>query len=805
METLVRDVRYAARSLRRSPTFTLAVVVTLALGLGANAAIFSVVNQILLRSLPFAAPERLVAVWRGVAVSAGVYSQLRDQNRSFASVGAWTDAADVSMSGSGEPMRLSAASVTGSLFATLGVSASNGRTFLPRENEPGTNRVVLLSDGLWRQRFAADPRVIGQPIQIDGVTRTIIGVMPPGFRFPSPSIDLWLPVTLDPARINPYWGNNKLYTVARLQPGITVEQSRADVQAVVNRVRTMFPWPMPKTWGGDLQVVPLQESFVGTLRPTLLVLLSAVGLVLLIACVNVANLLLARVVLRRQEMAVRRALGAGADRLTRQLLTESLFLACLGSVGGVLIAGPAGRLLMNHLPVGVGIAANPGIDLRVVGFMLVVTLVAGFGLGLVPAFRVSRANLTAELRQGGQQAVRGGAWHPFADGLVVVEIALALVLSAGAGLLVKSLWQLQKIDPGFRSDRLVAIGVPLPSFARDTATLARAYYSSVLQSIAAAGGVRGVAATSSLPFDRRTTGRLTVPVAVEEHPTARGTIAPSVTSATVSPEFFQTMGIPLLRGRSFTRTDDISSPPVAVIDAEAARRLWPNEDALGKRFKYVYLDQWLTVVGVVGAVRRDSLNGSIQPGIYRPMLQEAARPMTIVVRSDLDLPALTPIVRAAVSAADRTVPIGSMDRVAALIADSTRRTRAFALALSVFAALALILGATGIYGVMQHRVTQRTREIGLRLAIGASSSQVMWMVGRQCAAVTAVGIGAGLLATVASSRVLARLLYGVSTTDAATLIGVSAVLGGVAAVAAYFPARRAASIDPLLAMRASET
>jgi predicted permease len=804
-EAARQDVRFAARALARRPSFLVVTVLTLALGIGANAAIFSVVDAALLKPLPYADPDRLVSVWPKGAMMPGVFVQVRDGTKTLAPIAGYSSGSAVSMTGASEPARLVQSDVTSRFFDVLGVKAEVGRTLLEGEDLPGRDRVAVLGHALWQQRFGGDRAVIGRSVVIDGVARSIVGVMPRGFRFPSPDIDFWVPVSLDasPAKVGAFWGTSHLSVIGRLRPGVSVRQAEQEAAVLVDRSRASFPWRMSDEWGKGVTVVPLERKVTGDVGPMLVVLFGAVALVLLIACVNVANLLLSRAAAREREIAIRASLGAGRSRIVRQLLTESVMLALLGGAVGLAVGAAGVRALLLMLPAGMPRVTEVAIDGRVLAFTMLVALATGVTFGLAPALRASRPTLTAVL---GATRNAGGslARRRLSEWLVIAQIALGVVLVAGAGLLIKSFWRLHQVELGFRPERVIAADIPIPSFASDTAVRARAFYDAVLEQARAIPGVSSAALASVLPFGGTGSMQSSFASEIEANPLPPGASAPMLVRTVVSDDYFRTLGIPLIRGRGFGAADR-TGVPVAVVDELTARRMWPNADVMGQRFRPVWVKSWISVVGVVGTVKRDSLSSAGEVSVYLPMGPTTGfnfpTQMTLVVRGTGDVAALTSRIRAAVAAVDATVPVNAVRPLSDLVSSSAARPRFTMLLLVTFAAVALTLGAVGIYGVVAYAVTRRTREIGVRIALGARAADVLGMVLREGGVLAGAGVALGIIGALAASRVLSGFLFGVTPNDPAVFVAVPALLGLVAIGACLIPARRAARVDPMVALR----
>jgi putative ABC transport system permease protein len=818
METLIQDERFALRGLRQRPGFAFVAVLTLALGIGANAAIFSVANGVLLRPLPYLRPAELVMVWGAweanprADISVPEYWDLREQSRSIERLAAFAEGTE-NLTGSGTPERLRAGYATADALPLLGVSPALGRNFAPAEDLPGQTRVVLLSDGLWRRRFAADPAVVGRTLMLDDAPAQVVGVLPASFQLPlhysGPPMELWLPLQLDPAIDRSVRGWHFLRVVGRLRPGATVESAKSEVPDLARRMRERYPTEYTAGFTG--WATPVMESVVGQARPAILVLLGAVGLLLLIACANVASLQLARGESRQREIAVRTALGAGRGRIIRQLLTESVLLAAAGAAVGLLLALWGVRALIAAAPATIPRLDEIGLDPRVLLFTAAVAVGTGLLFGLAPALHAAKTDLAGTLTEGGRAGTSGSARQRFRRGLVMAQIALALMLVTGAGLLLRSFVQLTGVDPGFDPEHLLTARIELSSGRYETKEQARAFYEQLLTRVEALPGVRSAAAVRALPM----TGRLdigdwsfvlegkhsTPPLPSEWHP---------ADWQAVTPDYFQTMGIPLLQGRGLEAGDRIGAPGAMVINQSLARQVWPAGDALGQR---VLLGGgssdsiWRTVVGIVGDVRHRGFDAAPRPEMYLPHAQFPAgtgfpqRSMYLVVRSIGDPASLAPAIRAAVDGLDSDVPLAEVQTMEHALGSWAAERRLTMMVVSGFALVALTLGAVGIYGIMAHLVVQRTREIGIRIALGAVPGEILRLVLVQAAWLVGVGIAAGVVGALPATGLLSGLLFGVRPTDPATFAGTALILALVAAVASLVPARRAIRVNPLEALR----
>ncbi len=799
MNTLWQDLRYGVRMLLKNPGFTLIAVLTLALGIGANTAIFSVINTILLRPLPYAAPEQLVMVWESFPGSRenpsmpSNFADWRAQNQVFTDMAAWVEQT-FNLSGGGDPEKLEGLRVTANLFALLGVKPVLGRTFLPEEDRPGASQVVLISFSLWQRRFGGSPKVVGSRVMLEGKEFTIIGVMPPSFHFPARQHVIWIPLALSPEQITTRVAAHFLNVIARLKPGVTEQQAQAEMSAIAARLEQQYP-KTNATVGA--RVVPLKEQFVGNFRQALLILFAAAGFVLLVACANVANLLLFRAAVRQKEIAVRLALGAGRGRLMRQLLTESLLLAMVGGALGLLLALWGVSVLTAAMPERLELARGITPDLNVLAFTLLASVLTGVFFGLFPAFQATRLNLNEALKEGGRDAARGRSG--IRSFLVVVEVALALMLVAGAGLMINSFLRLRQVDAGFEADRLLTMEID-PTFTRYPGHAALgAFYDRLLERIEALPGVESAGVVTRLPLTV-TSGHYMFSTESQSVWKYAGALP-----STVSPGYFHTMGIPLVAGRAFTPEDIPETEPVAVINEAMRERAWPNQDPLGKRIRmypYNATATALTVVGVVKDVRQSELQAAARPQVYRSYTQVVIYPpRDLVVRTSMAPLSLAAAVRSAIHSVDRDQPVSNIRTMEMILAASIADQRFNMLLLASYAALALALAAVGIYGVMSYLVTQNTREIGIRLALGAQARDVLRLVVGQGLILTIAGIAAGLAGAWGMTRLLKKLLYGVTATDPLTFLFAAALLLVIALLACFIPARRATKVDPLAALR----
>jgi predicted permease len=806
MSTLFQDLRYGARILLKQPAFTLVAVITLALGIGANTAIFSLVNSILLRPLPFREPDRIVRLVQASpklgldswGVSQADFAAYREQNRSLESIALFNSSA-INLTGAGEPERLPMTSVTADFFKVLGANPVLGRTFVEGEDAEGKNLVCVLSHRFWQRRFGGDPNIVGKMLSLNNIPTQVVGVMPADFKFPRLEIDLWMPLPLDVKRTAPYF----FQVIGRMKPEVQVAQVQSDTTSVLQN----FGWQHPKNAefvglqegnGPRTIVKPIKEVVLGKTEKPLLVLLAAVAFVLLIACANVANLLLARATSRTREIAVRVSLGASPRRVARQLLTESVLLSFVGAVVGVGLAA-LGIGMLDKLPIN-GIVRMEEVKLSwtVLAFTAALTVFTGLLFGFMPALRAYAMGIATGMREGARGTI---AHRRLNSALVAVQFALSLVLLIGAGLLLKSFQRLESVDLGFNAENTLTMVATLPRTKYDNAEKAMIFYNDALERLRNSPGIRQVGLTTGLPFtdDGEVDGFI-----VEGQEPAEGQTIKQIEQAelqSVTPGTFQALGIPLLQGRDFQSSDQGNSTPVAIIDETLSRRYWPANNALGKRVQTSGNRIWLTIVGVVGGIKHNSLSEEKEPHIYFPFTQAPAPRAGFVVRTDGPPNAATGTFRAAIRQVDPDMPLYLVRSMTEIISDTLSTQRLTNILLTAFAIIALLLAAVGIYSTMSVYVGSRTKEFGIKLALGAQPSVLRRAVIRQGLLLTAAGVVVGVGGALALTRTIKSLLFEVSTTDPYVFTAIPALLVVISLFACYTPARRATKVDPLVALR----
>ncbi|HEY9404091.1 MAG TPA: ABC transporter permease [Pyrinomonadaceae bacterium] len=806
MGAFLYDLRYGVRMLLKNKGFTAVVVLTLALGIGANSAIFSVVNAVLLRPLPFKDSNRLVWVWETQSqldkapFTPADFLDYQAQNQSFEQVATFFSQS-LTLTGEEQPVRLRSAIVSANFFSSLGVEPFAGRTFLPEEGQPGTKRVAVMSHGLWQRSFGSDPNLIGKSLMLNGVEFSVIGIMPPDFRYPNIATELWINPrntvpelsigSADDVRVmrNSHW----LPMIGRLKPGVTLAQAQADMESVSRRLGQQY--------GSDhgVRVISLHERITGDVRPALLSLLGAVGLVLLIACANVGNLLLARAASRQKEIAIRTALGAGRLRLIRQLLTESMLLALIGGAVGMWLAYRGINLLISILPADTPRLKEINLDLQVFGFTLLISLMTGLIFGLAPALKASRLNLNESLKERVQGAGEGIRRNRVRSLLVISEVAISLIILIGASLLIKSFQRLQDVDQGFNPANQLTLQLSLPAAKYKEPEKQAAFFQQMFERLEILPGAQSVAVANDLPLD----GSMQTST-----PYIEGrTVVPGQESVagvhTVSHNYFQAMGIPLLAGRAFTSADAQGAQPVIIINHAMARRLFADEEPLGKRIKFSDDPKvpWKQIVGVVGNMKHNGIDVEDQMETYMPFLQSPRTIMAVAIRSASDPTSLTSAVRSAILEIDKDQPIYDVKTMSQRVSEAIAPRRLSMTLFSFFAGIAVVLAAVGIYGVMSYSVNQRTHEFGIRMALGARAADVLKLVIMQGIILILAGVAIGVLAALAATRLMSSLLYGVSATDPYIFVVISLVLTVVALLACYIPARRATKVDPMIALR----
>jgi putative ABC transport system permease protein len=804
MDYLKQDLQYALRRLLKIPGFTAVAVLTLALGIGANSAIFSVVNGVLLKPLPYPESDRLIGVYHtsdgGRATMSGPnFTDIARMATTLEAVAAIATSGAI-LTGEGEPTRLRIASVSAAFFDVLRVQPALGRRFNPDENTPGKTRIVILSHALWEQRFGGDPRAIGKRIALDGVPREVVGVMPRGFAYPSDR-QAWMPIDYDAAFVSQQRASWYLDVIARLKPGVTPEQSAAEVETLGRNLERQHPSANADV---GMTTLPLLEAMVGDVRRSVMILLGAVAFVLLIACTNVANLLLARAAARGSEMAVRTALGAGRGRLVRQLLTESVVLSVLGAALGLLLAGWGVDLLTNLKPEGIPRLDNVRVDATVIFFTVAMAMLTGVLFGLVPAFAATRG-LSASLKEGGRGAVTSRGGTRLRGGLVIAELALAVMLLAGAGLLMRSFVKLQAVDPGFKPEQALTFELALPDarYLQDAQRLA--FYDDLMPRLRALPGVRSASAVLFLPLSG---ADFVISFDVGGRPPVAPADRPAMQVRVATPDYFASLGIPLKRGRLFTDDDKPGTPPVVLITESAARQYFPGEDPIGKTISLGWRrgaarrEAGGQVVGIVAGIKDAGLTEPHPPQIYLPFRQWPVSFMTVVMKTSVPPLSLSDAARAQVAAVDPSLPVSNIGTLDAVLARSISQQRFYMLLLTIFAAVALVLAAIGIFGVLSYAVSQRTREIGIRMALGAREGSVVRLIVVQAMILVVCGVAAGTIAALFLSQTMTKMLFSVTPTDPATFASVAGLLVAVALLASYFPARRATRVDPIIALRA---
>ncbi|HEY9436951.1 MAG TPA: ABC transporter permease [Blastocatellia bacterium] len=807
LETLMHDLRFGLRMLRKNLGFTFVAILTLALGIGANTAIFSVVNAVLLRPYPYKDQDRLVWLWEtrlpeilGHNPAPANFLDWQKQNTVFERLEA-INVRDFNLICGANPERVRGMVITHGFFSMLGVRPQIGRDFTLDEDRPGHSNVAILSHELWQRRFGGDPNILNQTIKLDDQQFTVIGVMPPSRGLRIRDTEIWTPIAFTAAQVQNRRGD-VLNVIGRLKPEVTLEQARSEMRLIADRLANQYPDTNAR-W--SVRIGSLMEDAVSEIRPSLLLLLGAVAFVLLIACANVANLLLARAAARQKEIAVRTALGASRWRIVRQMLTESLLLSLAGGILGLTLASWGLKMMMATAVIFWPRVMDLSLDVRILAFTTAVTLLTGLSFGLVPALQASKPSLNEMLKDAGRGSTECGRRRLVRNALVVVEVAISLVLLVGAGLLMRSFIGLQKVAPGFDPKNVLTVSISLPEKKYPEKDQQAAFYSRLIERVSALPGVQATGAASAVPFsDAHWGGGFGRGLRIEGR--TGDQVAAGTNYYSVSPNYFRAMGIPLLRGRLFTELDTKGALRVAIINSTVAKRYFPNEDPIGKRIQLTSLfsndpEVYREIIGIVGDVKSNGLGQETLPQTYEPYTQEPLPFMTLVARTAGDPSGFNEAIRKEVLQLDKEQPIFRSETLDSLIATSTGHQRFSMMLFGIFAAAAIALASVGLYGVMSYAVTQRTREVGIRMALGAQRCDVLRLILRQGLHLTLNGIVIGLIAAWAATRLLINLLYGVSATDLPTFAGVSLLLIGVALLACYIPARRATKVDPMIAVR----
>jgi predicted permease len=806
--SLWRDLRYALRTLKRSPGFAALAVLSLALGIGGNAAMFRILNAALIRPLPYADPNRLVQADHSGYYPPGGLVDLQREGRTMEIAG-YQPGLELNLTGSGEPWRLRGSAVSANLFQVLGAGVEMGRTFQPGEEDAGRDNLVILSHELWQDRFAGDPGIVGRVVMLGDVGREVVGVASRGFTFPDPTTRFWIPLHFDPRDPTGYWARGFMPVIGRLRAGVSLSQAQKEIAALSMRMLPLFPYPMGRDWAASMTVTPLQQYMTSNIRLELLVLQCAVALVLLIACANVAGLLLARTTSRQKEIALRVALGASRVSIVQQLLTESVMLAMAAGLLGVALAfGADGILRSAFLPTSNGMA-SAGSGWQILVSCGALALLTGLIFGLAPALIASRLDLALAIKTGGQRTA-DPARARLRSALIVGEVALAVVLTIGAGLLIRSLWKLVQVNPGFQPERLLTLRVSPDQSLCGQRSACIALYNELVRRAREIPGVEDAAAANTVPLSA---GIPASAVKIEGFPYVPAErAAPMFWTGTITPEYFRLMGIPILQGRAFQTGDSEKSEPVIVVSAATARRYWPHENAIGKHVSLVWEDRWWTVVGVAGDVRQfdlaDHSPDYIRGAMYMPYAQaedtdrQLPAVMDLILRTNGEPTRVIAGIRGLMRQLNANVPLDQIRTMVSRVNESTEQWRSMTWLFISFAAVALVLAAVGAYGVVSYSTAQRTFEIGVRVALGAARRSIFGLVLGQSLCLVLAGLALGLASSLVLTRLMATFLYGTAPTDTLTLIVVCGVLVAVALVAGFVPARRAASIDPVVALRA---
>jgi putative ABC transport system permease protein len=798
---MLNDFRYAFRQLVKAPSFTIVAVLTLALGIGACTAIFSVVNVVLLRPLDYPNPDRIVIIretqlpkFPEFSVAPPNYMDWEKQTKSYDYLAAYSGAA-LNLTGEGEPQRLTGVKATAHYFDVMGVKPVLGRMLLPEEDAQGKNHVVVLSYPFWQRVFGGARDIVGRAIQLNGEPYNVVGIAPPGFGLAS-KVDVWTPMAFKPEETaNDARGGHYINVVGRLKPGVTVPQARAELTLIADQIAKQYPDPQ-KGWG--IFLMPMQDYLVRDVKPVLYTLLGAVGCVLLIACANLANLLLARATARHREISIRAALGAGRGRLVRQLLTESVVLAICGGVAGIILARWGLDGLLALAPTSLPRISEIHLDSGVLLFSLALSVVTGIAFGIAPALLAARTDMNEALKQGTRGSTEGGIRGRLRSALVVVEVVFALVLLGGAGLLARSFIQLAHVDPGFNPENATLLRLSLPQRKYAQPEQQTAFANGLLERLKSLPGVQAVGLTHSMPL----VGDYVLGFIIEGRPALDPSEEPSTNYYAVTPDYFRAMGIRLIRGRVFTPQDDAKAPRIAIINETMARQYFPNEDPIGKRIHITNGPQtWREIVGIVADIKQYGVDKATSAQSYEPFAQVPFTSLNVVIRTNGSSAAVLGSLRPAVYAVDKDQPVGTIRPLEEIMAESIARQRFAMTLLSVFSAVALVIAAVGIYGVMAYNVVQRTGEFGIRMALGAQQRDVLRLVLTQGGKLIGLGLVIGLVATLAASYAMRSILFNTSAYDPLTLTTITLVLAAVALVACFFPANRATKVNPIDALR----